>query len=303
MLIYRRTSLLESTAQTLVNTVNCVGVMGKGIAKDFKQREPDMFAAYKRICDKKLLEPGKLWLWRESSQWVLNFPTKQHWRNPSKLEWIEAGLKKFVQNYQKLGITEISFPRLGCGNGGLDWNAVRPLMEKHLRALPIQVYIHDFTVPVGLPEHMEEIADQLKSENLEQNSYDDFVHAIRKVVEVGADKLVNIETNSRLAASVTKDDVLTVETNEAVWNFEAEDLWAAWISLQRGLLTRDKAAWSKEGSGDTLLSILSVLPQVRPVQIQPIDHSSPEVALEYRRERGSAVTPPPPKPQLELAWR
>lgn len=199
MLIYRRTSLLESTAQTLVNTVNCVGVMGKGIAKDFKEREPEMFTAYRRICDKKLLAPGKLWLWRESSQWVLNFPTKQHWRNPSKLEWIDAGLKKFAQNYQKQGITEISFPRLGCGNGGLDWEDVRPLMEEHLRSLPIQIYIHDFTVPIGLPAHMEEIAHLLKSEHLGQNSFDDFLNAIRKVVELGADKLVNIETNSRLA--------------------------------------------------------------------------------------------------------
>ena len=302
MLIYRRTSLLESTAQTLVNTVNCVGVMGKGIAKDFKEREPKMFAAYKHICDEKLLAPGKLWLWRGSSQMILNFPTKQHWRNPSKLEWIEAGLKKFVHSYQKLGITEISFPRLGCGNGGLDWDQVRPLMEKHLRNLSIQIYIHDFTVPIGLPEHMEELAQQLKSENLKQDSFDDFLKAIKKVVEVGANKLVNIETNARLAASVTDEHVLKVETEKTTWNFETEDLWGAWVGLQRGLLTKDKAAWSQEGSGDTLLSILSVLPQVRPVQIQPMTQS-PEVALEYRPgERGSDVAPAS-KGQLEIAWR
>ena len=124
MLTYRRTSLLESTAQTLVNTVNCVGVMGKGIALEFKKRQPDMFDAYKRICDKKLLTPGKLWLWRGNEHLTLNFPTKIHWRNPSKLEWIESGLRKFVENYKALGISEISFPRLGCGNGGLDWDDV-----------------------------------------------------------------------------------------------------------------------------------------------------------------------------------
>ena len=110
MRIYRQTSLLESTAQTLVNTVNCVGVMGKGIAKHFKEREPEMFFEYKRICEKKLLAPGKLWLWRGADSLILNFPTKQHWRSPSKLEWIEAGLKKFVSDYQELGIIEISFP-------------------------------------------------------------------------------------------------------------------------------------------------------------------------------------------------
>lgn len=233
---------------------------------------------------------------------ILNFPTKQHWRNPSKLEWIEAGLKKFLRSYQKLGITEISFPRLGCGNGGLDWEEVRPLMEKHLRNLPIQVYIHDFTVPIGLPEHMEELANKLKSENLEQDSFEDFLKAIKKVVEVGADNLVNIETNGRLTASVTGDQVLRVETEKAVWNFETEDLWGAWLGLQRGLLTKDKAAWSQEGSGDALLSILSVLPQVRPVQIQPMTQSA-EVALEYRAgERGSDIAPAS-KDQLELAWR
>ena len=109
MLIYRRTSILESPAQTLVNTVNCVGVMGKGLAHAFKEREPDMFKAYKRICDQKALVPGKLWLWRGSGSWVLNFPTKVHWRNPSRLEWIEEGLAKFVAAFMEQGITEISF--------------------------------------------------------------------------------------------------------------------------------------------------------------------------------------------------
>src|SRR4029077_5528254 len=132
MLIYHRTSIFDSPAQTVVNTVNCVGVMGKGIAAHFKDNYPEMFQAYKNPCAKKLLEPGKLWLWKASDRWILNFPTKRHWRYPSKLEWIDAGLKKFVAEYEKRGIVEISFPRLGCGNGGLQWDDVRPLMERHL---------------------------------------------------------------------------------------------------------------------------------------------------------------------------
>ncbi len=144
MLTYADTSLLDSSAQTLVNAVNCVGVMGKGIAKAFKDRHPEMFSAYKRICDAGLLEPGKLWLWNSSDQWVLNFPTKVHWRNPSRLEWIEMGLDKFSAEYAHRGINQISFPRLGCGNGGLDWEEVRPLMERYLAPLPINVIIHDF---------------------------------------------------------------------------------------------------------------------------------------------------------------
>jgi O-acetyl-ADP-ribose deacetylase (regulator of RNase III) len=142
MLIYRQTDLLESKAQTLVNPVNCVGVMGKGLAKEFRDREPEMFAGYKSLCEKKLLVPGQLWLWHGATSLILNFSTKQHWRNPSKLEWIEAGLEEFARRYQELGITEISFPRLGCGHGRLQWDDVRPLMEKHLGNLPIQIYIH-----------------------------------------------------------------------------------------------------------------------------------------------------------------
>lgn len=89
-----------------------------------------------------MLEPGKLYLWRKSEKWILLFPTKVHWRNPSKLEYIELGLKKFVDNWKKLGINSIAFPRLGCGNDNLNWNDVRPLMEKYLKDLPIDVYIY-----------------------------------------------------------------------------------------------------------------------------------------------------------------
>lgn len=301
MLIYRRTSLLESTAQTLVNTVNCVGVMGKGIAKDFREREPEMFAAYKRICDQKLLLPGKLWLWKGATSWVLNFPTKQHWRYPSKIQWIEAGLEKFVGHYENLGITEISFPRLGCGNGGLKWDNVRPVMERHLKDLPIQVFIHDYTVDIGLPEHMESVASQLKDEAVDSSSFDSFIGALRRAIELGDEKFVLFDNQQPVQASIGEDKVLKLQTNDAEWNLETEDLWGVWVGLQKGLLTQDKAAWTQKGAGEPLLSVLSVLPHVRPVQIQGIKRDA-EVALEYRPgERGSDVAPSS-KPQLELAY-
>jgi O-acetyl-ADP-ribose deacetylase (regulator of RNase III) len=142
VLTHRRTSIFESSAQTLVNAVNCVGVMGRGVALAFKQRYPDMFKAYKHICDQQQLRPGELWLWRGPERWVLNFPTKDHWRNSSRLEWIESGLSRFAADYDSLGIQEISFPRLGCGAGGLDWDHVRPIMERHLSSLPIPIAIH-----------------------------------------------------------------------------------------------------------------------------------------------------------------
>lgn len=108
-----------------------------------------MFKSYERVCDEKQLEIGKLMLWKGAEKWVLMFPTKKHWRNPSKMEYIEAGLKKFTDTYIEKGITSIAFPRLGCGNGGLDWEEVRPLMERYLKRLPIPVYIYVGTYQDG----------------------------------------------------------------------------------------------------------------------------------------------------------
>jgi O-acetyl-ADP-ribose deacetylase (regulator of RNase III) len=154
MLTYVDGSLFQSPARVLVNTVNVVGVMGKGIAKDFKYFFPEMFREYQLRCENKTIDIGKLYLYRGQHKWVLNFPTKKHWRQPSKPEYVEAGLKAFVVGYARNGITSIAFPRLGCGNGELDWEEqVRPLMEKHLGRLPIDVFVHHFCGGSKLPEH------------------------------------------------------------------------------------------------------------------------------------------------------
>lgn len=142
MIKYIEGDLFSSPAQTIVNTVNTVGVMGKGVALAFKQKYPEMFKAYQRVCDDNLLDVGKLMLWHGLDHWVLLFPTKKNWRNPSRIEYIEAGLKKFVDSYSLKGINSIAFPRLGCGNGGLDWNNVKPLMEQYLSNISIPIYIH-----------------------------------------------------------------------------------------------------------------------------------------------------------------
>jgi O-acetyl-ADP-ribose deacetylase (regulator of RNase III) len=143
MITYVVCDLFTSPAQTLVNTVNTVGVMGKGIAKDFKAIYPEMFTRYQELCERDQFNIGQLWPYRTSNKLVLNFPTKQHWRSPSRPEYIEAGLKTFAAQYHIYGVTSISFPLLGCGNGELDWESqVRPLMEGYLGKLPIDVYIH-----------------------------------------------------------------------------------------------------------------------------------------------------------------
>lgn len=142
MIKYVTGDLLQSPAQTLVNPVNTVGAMGKGLALVFKNKYPNMFHKYKRACDEHLVTPGSLMLCKEFDHWILLFPTKRHWKDSSKIEYVEAGLQKFRNAYQTKGITSIAFPKLGCGCGGLNWNTVQPLMEKYLSDLPITIYIY-----------------------------------------------------------------------------------------------------------------------------------------------------------------
>jgi O-acetyl-ADP-ribose deacetylase (regulator of RNase III) len=290
---------MESSARTLVNTVNCVGVMGKGIAHEFKIREPQMFAAYKKLCDQKRLSPGKLWLWRGEKHWTLNFPTKIHWRNPSRLEWIEAGLEKFRSGYERLGIREISFPRLGCGNGGLNWNDVRPLMERYLSQLPIEIYIHDYAKDIGLPEHLEEVAKRLQQEHTNDPTFHAFVEVLRRALALSKDKLSDLRSHETIIARLT-DNELKVKADDGEWEFDLEALRGVWISLQNGVLTKEKAGWSSVDGGQRLLSVLSVLPQLRPIEIQRVESDVPELALELRPRGSSAV--PSPVEQKEFSW-
>lgn len=142
-----RGNIFNTKAQTVVNTVNCVGVMGKGIALVYKLRYPNMFELYQSLCKQKLITIGKLWLYKGEvdAPWVLNFPTKFHWKYPSKIEYIEKGLQKFVETYQDHGITSVAFPMLGTYNGGLDKTEVMALMIKYLSQchIPIEIYEYD----------------------------------------------------------------------------------------------------------------------------------------------------------------
>ncbi|MDD6407926.1 MAG: macro domain-containing protein [Lactobacillus equicursoris] len=145
-----------SPAQTLVNTVNTEGVMGKGIAKEFKKYYPQMFEKYRDLCQKNNFTTGQLYLSKEEPElkrkkptgnyrkrWILDFPTKKKWRNKSKIDYIEAGLDKFVNSYKEKGIESISFPMLGVGNGGLEWEKVKEVMEYYLNPInDIPIYVH-----------------------------------------------------------------------------------------------------------------------------------------------------------------
>lgn len=153
---YTKGNIFTSKCQTLVNTVNCVGVMGAGIALEFKYRYPEMFGKYAKYCEDKLIEIGKLWVYDipNSTQKVLNFPTKFHWKYPSKYEYLEKGLKKFAETYNEKGITSIAFPMLGTFNGGLDTERVLDLMYQYLKNcdIPIEIYEYDFDASDDLIE-------------------------------------------------------------------------------------------------------------------------------------------------------
>lgn len=139
-------NIFNTGCQTIVNTVNCVGVMGKGIALVHRLRYPTMDEEYKELCKKKLIQIGSLWLYTKEANapWILNFPTKFHWKYPSRIEWIEQGLNKFVENYEKKGITSIAFPLLGTHNGGLDSGEVKKLMVEHLQKCNIDIEIYQY---------------------------------------------------------------------------------------------------------------------------------------------------------------
>lgn len=136
-------NIFDSKCMTLVNTVNCVGVMGKGIAKEFKERYPQMFKEYLILCKDGKIKPGKPYYFHDlTGTSIINFPTKDHWRSPSKFSYIIDGLTWFRNSYRDLGITSVAFPPLGCGNGGLNWDDVGPYMYKMLYDLPIEIEIY-----------------------------------------------------------------------------------------------------------------------------------------------------------------
>ena len=140
--------ILESSAEALVNTVNCVGVMGRGIALQFKQAFPDNFREYAAACRRGEVKPGRMVVFEtgraNGPRYIFNFPTKRHWRGKSRIEDIEAGLNALVAEVQARGIRSIAIPPLGSGLGGLDWSTVRPKIERAFAGLPeVEVFLFD----------------------------------------------------------------------------------------------------------------------------------------------------------------
>ena len=154
MIEYKSGDILKEDTEALVNTVNCVGAMGRGIALQFKKTFPENFKAYENACQRKDVQPGRMFVFETGEltnpRYIINFPTKRHWRGASRMEDIESGLSALVEEIRKRTIQSVAIPPLGSGLGGLDWEQVRSRMEMMLRALEdIQIIIYE---PRGAPE-------------------------------------------------------------------------------------------------------------------------------------------------------
>ncbi|WP_437921524.1 type II toxin-antitoxin system antitoxin DNA ADP-ribosyl glycohydrolase DarG [Sphingobacterium sp. LRF_L2] len=147
MIKFLKGDLLQSDAEALVNTVNTVGVMGKGIALQFKNKYPHNYKVYKEACKKGELKVGEVLVVKDGDilceKYIINFPTKEHWRSPSELSYIQEGLKALEKSIKEYNITSIALPPLGCGNGGLDWNVVKPMIIDALGDIEIDIYIYE----------------------------------------------------------------------------------------------------------------------------------------------------------------
>ena len=149
MIMEKTGNIFTTKAQTIVNTINCVGVMGAGIAYEFRLRDKDMFEKYQQLCSKKNIDIGKLWIYQtddESASYekILNFPTKYNWKLPSKEEYLHKGLQKFIQTYKEKNIKSIAFPILGADKGGLNPKKSLEIMRSYLGNLDIDVEIWHF---------------------------------------------------------------------------------------------------------------------------------------------------------------
>jgi len=279
MITYVAGNLFTSPAQVLVNTVNTQGVMGKGIALQFRQAFPDMFKDYQDLCERGKIDIGVLWIYKTSHKWILNFPTKKNWRNPSKVDFIETGLKKFSERFNELGIYSIAFPALGCGNGELDWeNTVKPLMEKYLKKIPADVFVHPPVAKENLPEHKnkKEIEEWLRTEPLTLS----FSEVWKDLDELLAKKseFKTLTKESKFRARILDDrdtkliedykKFLVIETKTRIHKIEYEQLLHVWQQFRtHGYLRRGIVSNLMEREMSYLIPILSELDYVQTIEL------------------------------------
>lgn len=202
-------NVFNTNADAIVNTINCVGFMGKGLAFEFSLRYPDLLDDYKDKCNNKEIRVGKMYYYKASDKLIVNFPTKDDYKFPSKLEWIEQGLEDFVETYKNYNIKTIAFPLLGCSNGGLDFNKVIQLIKKYLEKLDIMVYI---CLDKNNPEGKElEMINEFKKCDIELLS--NFV----KLNSVQKENLKHIQSSIKRFYQISKVDKIGSKTYREIY--------------------------------------------------------------------------------------
>jgi O-acetyl-ADP-ribose deacetylase (regulator of RNase III) len=215
-------NIFGSNCQCIVNTVNCVGVMGAGIAYECRLRYPQMFERYSELCKENLIKIGTLWLFKSNDKWILNFPTKYHWKYESKLEYLEKGLQKFLDTYKEKGITSIAFPLLGASNGGISESVSIELMKKYLETCDIHVEIYYYD-PEAYDDHFirfKKLWNSIPEEELSKKSglRIDFVRKVKVALDDD-----NIRSLSRLLAVKGIGDVTLEKSFHFINNFKNLD--------------------------------------------------------------------------------
>ena len=277
MITYVIGDIFQSPAKVLVNPVNTAGVMGKGLAHDFKRFYPDMFNLYRDICQDDQFEVGNLLLYKSLHKWVMNIPTKKHWRAKSRTEYLEAGLKKFTTIYSEYNIVTISFPALGTGAGGLGWEAdVRPLMEHYLHPLPISVYVHlydDQKVLMPKRRNVRGIRAWLMGQP-QVVTFDKFWRDMTKLIKTQTDFKTFDDEDFRvgIAASKRGRHNMIIRTSDPQPIFIPEtallDLWQ-YVS-RAGYVMPVNFPGGLEVHGRYLTAILSQIEYVQPVYLTPV---------------------------------
>lgn len=288
MITYIYGDIFYSPARVLVNPVNTVGAMNAGLAKDFKRFYPTMYEQYKDLCQRDQFDVGQLLLYRTAHKWVLNFPTKKHWRADSTMDYIEDGLKKFARIYADEGITSISFPQLGTGAGKLAWDDVRPLMLSYLEPLPITVYIHLYSdnMPFASDTRNTRAMRHWLNSQPELLDFEVFWGDLVEVIRAERDfftlqdhtafSAVAIEARGRQRASLKisprrADSIFIPETQLLdLWHYVRRAGYTLPQNLPAGL----------EAASDFVITLLAKLPYLHPAQMATLN-GEPVIGLHY----------------------
>jgi len=268
MILYVKGNLLQSPAQVLVNTVNTVGVMGRGIALDFKRLFPEMYSQYRELCEKGEFRMGDLWLYRSPNKWILNFPTKEHWRYPSRVEYLRVGMARFVANYSRMGIHSIAFPALGCGNGQLDFSTqVEPLMQMYLGCLPIEVFIY----PGRRSQFVEHIRPEEMSAWLRSEPQDlPFAEVWEDLKATLGHKqcFLTVAKRSPFRAEITEDPPgIRVMATGSAYHIHYDKLVSFWQQLRAYGFSMRYTAPGLDRQMSYILSVFNELDYVAPVHV------------------------------------